>query len=205
MILLAQAEAKRRVREQIEADKRERAEKAARDKALREGGPVPVSVPPPNKPGGLAGALAGGAGASASGANSSEARLRVRAPKGTWTGTVPAEKSLADVEKLIQQAGMADGPLNVSLWDVWRCSSSPCAPRVERKVQTDTRQPSRPSFCHPFLRWRNTRSLPSPRARSTTQFSTTFPRKVFSGAEAGKSLKELGLVPNAALEASAAA
>ncbi|CEH16877.1 dna-binding protein [Ceraceosorus bombacis] len=142
----ANVEAKRRVREQIEQDKRERAEKAAREKALREGGPVPVSAPAASsKPGGLAAALAGGAGAN--GANTNEARLRVRAPKGTWTGTLPADKTLGDVAKLIQEAGMADGGLN---------------------------------------------------------FSTTFPRKQFGSAELGKSLKELGLVPNAALEASAA-
>ncbi|PWN44012.1 hypothetical protein IE81DRAFT_43640 [Ceraceosorus guamensis] len=142
----ADVEAKRRVREQIEQDKRERADKAAREKALREGGPVPVSAPAASsKPGGLAAALAGGAGAN--GANNSEARLRVRAPKGTWTGTLPADKTLGDVAKQIQEAGMADGGLN---------------------------------------------------------FSTTFPRKQFGSAELGKSLKELGLVPNAALEASAA-
>jgi len=40
---LEDAKAKERVREQIEADKRARAEKAAREKALREGQPVPES------------------------------------------------------------------------------------------------------------------------------------------------------------------
>lgn len=34
-----------------------------------------------------------------------------------------------------------------------------------------------------------------------TQFSTTFPRKSYTEAEKNQSLKELGLVPNAALEA----
>lgn len=41
-------------------------------------------------------------------------------------------------------------------------------------------------------------SLPS------TQFSQTFPRKFFTDEEKSKTLKELGLVPNAALEASPA-
>ncbi|KAN0065449.1 hypothetical protein ACQY0O_001285 [Thecaphora frezii] len=35
------------------------------------------------------------------------------------------------------------------------------------------------------------------------KFSTTFPRKFFDASDAGKTLRELGLVPNAALEASA--
>lgn len=43
---LEEAKAKQRVREQIEADKRARAEKAARDKALREGQPLPQSQSP---------------------------------------------------------------------------------------------------------------------------------------------------------------
>lgn len=34
------------------------------------------------------------------------------------------------------------------------------------------------------------------------QFSTTFPRKFFDASDANKTLRELGLVPNAALEAS---
>jgi len=40
---LEEAKAKQRVREQIEADKRARAEKAAKEKALRDGQPVPES------------------------------------------------------------------------------------------------------------------------------------------------------------------
>lgn len=39
---------------------------------------------------------------------------------------------------------------------------------------------------------------------SMLQFSTTFPRRTFTAGERSASLKDLGLVPNAALEASAA-
>jgi hypothetical protein len=71
------------VREQIEADKRERAARTAREKALRDGtlptsesAPVAVSKP------------AAAAAPAASTAN--EARLRVRAPGGMWMGASSA-------------------------------------------------------------------------------------------------------------------
>lgn len=132
----ADLDAKKRVKEQIEADKRERAERTAREKALREGKvdqATPAASVKPNIP-------------TASASSSNEARLRVRAPGGTWMGTLPAESTLIDVEKQMQSEGKAQGGLN---------------------------------------------------------FSTTFPRKVFTNAEKLKTLRELGLVPNAALEASA--
>lgn len=40
------------------------------------------------------------------------------------------------------------------------------------------------------------------KAQGSLQFSTTFPRKTFGAADRTKTLRELGLVPNAALEAS---
>lgn len=129
----AGSEAKKRVREQIEADKRERVEKAAREKAIREGKVQAASAAPirsiPTAPA----------------SSSLEARLRVRAPGGMWMGIMPADSTLLDVEKKMQSEGKAQSSLN---------------------------------------------------------FSTTFPRKVFTNEEKQKTLRDLGLVPNAALEAS---
>lgn len=135
---VADLEAKKRVKEQIEADKRERASRAAREKAIRDGkteeatpaATIAKPVMPIN-----------------STSTSTEARLRVRAPQGMWMGTLSAESTLSDVEAKMQAEGKASSNLN---------------------------------------------------------FSTTFPRKVFTAAEKAKTLRELGLVPNAALEASAA-
>lgn len=99
-------EARARVKAQIEADKRERAEKAARDKALREG-KVDVATPAaPSKP------LAAPPASTPS--NASEARLRVRAPLGQWMGTLPAETTLAQLEAMVRDDGKAQGPLKVS-------------------------------------------------------------------------------------------
>lgn len=106
LTLFPQLEAKARVKAQIEADKRERAEKAARDKALREGktdvATTPANVPRP------------AAAAAPSASTSNEARLRVRAPGGQWMGTLPAETTLGQVESMVRDAGKADGPLTVS-------------------------------------------------------------------------------------------
>jgi hypothetical protein len=133
----ADIDAKKRVKEQIEADKRERAERTAREKALRDG-KTQEATP--------AAAQAKPVIPTATASSSKEARLRVRAPAGMWMGTLPAESTLYDVEKKMQSEGKAQGGLN---------------------------------------------------------FSTTFPRKTFTDAEKIKTLRELGLVPNAALEASA--
>jgi hypothetical protein len=163
------------VREQIEADKRERAARTAREKALRDGtlpasesAPVAVSKP--------------AAAAAPATSTANEARLRVRAPGGMWmgassaspccyrmltrgAGTLSADSTLRDLEKALLDAGKASGSLQVRL----------SGARISAR-----------------------------RARShARQFSTTFPRKTFSGSDAGKTLRELGLVPNAALEASA--
>jgi hypothetical protein len=132
----ADLQAKKRVKEQIEADKRERAEKAAREKALREGRmedtQAAVQTAKPMAP-------------SAPASTSNEARLRVRGPGGMWTGSLPADSTLHELEKKMQADGKAQGSMN---------------------------------------------------------FSTTFPRKIFTESEKQKTLRELGLVPSAALEAS---
>ncbi|WFD37380.1 uncharacterized protein MJAP1_000324 [Malassezia japonica] len=134
--------AKARVKAQIEEDKRARAEKAAREKALREGTPLPGAAPQ--------GAPAPPPTASVPRANAgTEARLRVRAPGGQWMGTLPADATLADLEKAV----LADGKGGDA---------------------------------------------------SALQFSSTFPRRTFGAAERQETLKALGLVPNAALDASSA-
>lgn len=82
------------MRAQIEQDKRDRAERAAREKALREGRPLPGASSAPS-----AATAAGTLPRQTS--NASEARLRVRAPSGMWMGTLPAEATLADVESAV--------------------------------------------------------------------------------------------------------
>lgn len=166
----SQLEARARVKAQIEADKRERAEKAAREKALREG-KTEVATPAPSAPR----PAAPSAGASAS--NASEARLRVRAPGGQWMGTVPADSTLVQVESMILEAGKADAPLKVSR-------------HICSVINTDGTADR--SLTHLNL------------AVILPQFSQTFPRKFFTDEEKTKSLRELGLVPNAALEATLA-
>lgn len=138
----ADVEAKKRIREQIEADKRERAEKAARDKALREGRAAPEATTS------VAGAGLTAVTAPSSASTSNQARLRVRCPDGTWTGTMDADATLQQLEDRLQEDGKASGPLT---------------------------------------------------------FSTSFPRKVMPDEDKSKTLRALGLVPNAALEASSRA
>ncbi|WFC98152.1 hypothetical protein MYAM1_000876 [Malassezia yamatoensis] len=128
--------AKARVKAQIEEDKKRRAEKAAKEKALREGEPLPGAVPtdgPPTKSSAI----------QASTAN--ESRLRVRAPGGAWTGTLPSTATLLDVQNAVLKDGKGGDATRL-------------------------------------------------------QFSTTFPRHIFTADEQAKSLRELGLVPSAALE-----
>lgn len=135
-----QIAAKERVRQQIEEDKRRRAERAAREKELRQG--IQTQATPAEGVPSLAAQLAKTSQASAG----SETRLRVRAPGGTWMGTLSVEATLADVEKAVISDGKGG-------------------------------------------------------SGSSLTFSTTFPRKTFSQDERSQTLKALGLVPNAALEA----
>lgn len=139
MYLTNKIAAKERVRAQIEQDKRDRAERFAREKALREGRPLPGASAAPS-------AAASAAAAPRPTSNASEARLRIRGPGGMWMGTLPAEATLADVELAVNSAQGGSAQL---------------------------------------------------------EFSTAFPRRKFTDAERGASLRELGLVPNAALDASA--
>lgn len=92
----ADLEAKKRVREQIEADKRERAERAAREKAAREGRieqAIPVTTPVAAAPVTF---------------TANEARLRVRCPNGTWQGVLPADATLVELENRIQTEGKSE-------------------------------------------------------------------------------------------------
>lgn len=96
---------KAKIKAQIEADKRERAAKAAAEKAAREG-VAPVAAVPA---GPSAAALAASAGPQASTSSANEARLRVRAPGGMWTGTLPADATLGEVVEKIRAEGKDGG------------------------------------------------------------------------------------------------
>ncbi|WFD07590.1 hypothetical protein MVES1_002957 [Malassezia vespertilionis] len=130
-----QARARDRVRAQIEEDKRARADKAEREKAMREGraDPVvqsaPASAPAVQKP-----SLA------------TETRIRVRAPGGMWTGTFSVDAVLSDVASAVRNGGLSGGAAKM-------------------------------------------------------EFSTPYPRRVYTEIDLTKTLGELGLVPNAALDA----
>lgn len=107
-----QAQAKARVKAQIEADKKERAERSAREKALRDGtlpseekGPISI-----NKPG-----VTSSISTSQAGKDSKETRLRVRGNEGMWMGSLDAdENTLKNLEEKMIQEGKASGPLKVS-------------------------------------------------------------------------------------------
>ena len=87
-----EAKAKAAVKAQIEADKKARQEKAAREKALRDAGPGGI----PMQPAEVAGPSSAAATPVASGAKKDykEARLQIRlSTGGTYTTTIPAEGS----------------------------------------------------------------------------------------------------------------
>lgn len=106
---LSQAQAKARVKAQIEQDKRERAEKFAREKALRDG-TLPTTEATPV----LVAKPSASIGTSTAGKDSKESRLRVRGSEGMWMGTLDAEATLGDVEAKMRQEGKASGALKVS-------------------------------------------------------------------------------------------
>lgn len=99
---IEEAKAKDRVRQQIEADKRARAEKAAREKELRERGPTDVSAvaagQSATKTGGAATATGG------SSKNYDSARLQIR-KQGLppMTTTMEGTKTLKDVEAFVRE------------------------------------------------------------------------------------------------------
>ncbi|TIA87262.1 hypothetical protein E3P99_03296 [Wallemia hederae] len=122
-----------RVKQQIEADKKERAEKAAKEKALREGKTDAATPAQPSKP----------VIPKVSASNATETRLQLRTPNGTLTTTQKVESTLTDVSDFVASQQMVDA--------------------------TDL------------------------------TFSTTFPARTFTDAEMSQSLKQLELVPSAAL------
>ena len=103
---------KAKIKAQIEAVKRERAAKAAAEKAAREGTAAPVAVQPA---GPSAAALAASAGPQASKSSANEARLRVRAPGGMWTGTLPADATLNDVADKVRAEGKDGGSASLKV------------------------------------------------------------------------------------------
>jgi len=140
---IEEAQFRARVKAQIEADKRERAEKQARERELRASGGSIATTPAAAMSSPLA-ALRNSSG------SGSEARLRVRGPGGVmWMGTLAAEAKLGEVLERMEKDGKLAGSPGVA----------------------------------------------------SVQLSNTFPRKQFTDADLGKTLAELGLVPNAGLEA----
>lgn len=101
-----QMAAKQRVREQIEEDKRRRAEKAAHEKAMRQGQTTVATPAAPSAP--LAATLP-------KPGQATETRLRVRTSQGQWTGTLPVSATLAEVETAVlgHEAGAGLGSLTV--------------------------------------------------------------------------------------------
>ncbi|KAG6381781.1 ubiquitin-related domain-containing protein [Boletus reticuloceps] len=145
------AKARAAVRAQIEADKKARAEKAAREKALREGRPIVDASPaasstaPPATPA----ASSSSGGGAVSGKDFKDTRLQIRLASGgtPYVTTLPSDSTLHDVAEYV-----AAQTLSVSV--------------------------------------------------DTVSFTQHFPRKTFTRAEFGKTLKELGLTPSAVLIAS---
>jgi hypothetical protein len=91
---LEDAKARAAIREQIEADKRARAEKAAREKALREGRAIPdSSATEPAKPAVASTSASGGSGVASK--DYKETRLQIRMASGgqPYTTTLPSESS----------------------------------------------------------------------------------------------------------------
>lgn len=99
------------MRQQIEADKRARAEKAAKKDAQPQGAVAPAA-PKPAVP--------------APKSDANETRIRVRAPDGMWTGTISATSTLRDLNDLLVKEGKASGPMVV------RCSLCPATDRSFR-------------------------------------------------------------------------
>jgi len=93
---LDDARAKAKIKAQIEADKKERAEKAAREKALREG----AVVPPPQEPPSSAAAAPKSA---VSGKDFKETRLQIRVESEgkQYVTTLPSDATLLDVAEYL--------------------------------------------------------------------------------------------------------
>ncbi|KAI1639612.1 DNA-binding protein [Biscogniauxia mediterranea] len=91
---LADLEAKRRVKAQIEADKEERRRKAEEAKAAKEGRAVPVAAP--------AAASTSAPAAARPAATHNEARLRLQTSGGEIRKTLPAETTLFEVAQQLE-------------------------------------------------------------------------------------------------------
>ena len=140
---LEDARAKARIKAQIEEDKKARAEKFAKEKALRDGTALPgessATAPSGPKP-----PAANTPSASSASANKKETRLQIRLPTGNPVITTrQSEETLQSVLDWIREQPNAAG--------------------IEGKI------------------------------------SITYPRKIFTQAEMGKTLLELGLVPSSVL------
>ncbi|KAK4051469.1 hypothetical protein OIO90_004683 [Microbotryomycetes sp. JL221] len=105
---LADAKARAAVRAQIEADKKARAEKAAREKALRDGTPLPAAEASSSSA--VAAAATTNTAASKPSTGSAQStRLQIRLPNGAQplTHTVPSTVTLGEVRLwVVQQAGI---------------------------------------------------------------------------------------------------
>ncbi|KAF8316662.1 hypothetical protein DL93DRAFT_2077943 [Clavulina sp. PMI_390] len=143
---IEEAKAKAAIKAQIEADKVARAQKAAKEKALREGKEW-TDAGAVDKPGASTSAPAASTSSGVKGADYKDTRLQIRAAGGTITLTLPSDQTLGDAA----QAAAAQNP-----------SIDP----------------------------------------NTVSFTMNFPRKTFARADFTKSLRELGLTPSAALQAS---
>ncbi|OAX35414.1 DNA-binding protein [Rhizopogon vinicolor AM-OR11-026] len=93
---LEDAKAKAAVKAQIEADKKSRAEKAAKEKALREGQPIVDTAT-------SASTTSGGTAPSSSGSVAKETRLQIRMASGgtPYTTTLPSEATLREVAEFL--------------------------------------------------------------------------------------------------------
>ncbi|GJE99251.1 hypothetical protein PsYK624_155010 [Phanerochaete sordida] len=144
---LEDAKARAAIKAQIEADKRERAAKAAREKALREGRGPDAPAAAASTPSPLAAARAAPTGVA--GRDYPTTRLQIRLAGGgqPYTVTLASDAKLREVAEYL-----AGQNLNVDV--------------------------------------------------ETVSFATQFPRKQFSQADFGRTLRELGLTPSAVLIAS---
>ncbi|EIM80332.1 uncharacterized protein STEHIDRAFT_105379 [Stereum hirsutum FP-91666 SS1] len=96
------AKARAAIKAQIEADKRERAEKAAREKALREGKSLPESSASSSTPAAAA-RPGGGAAATTAGKDFKETRLQIRLASGgqPYTTTLSSDATLREVAEFL--------------------------------------------------------------------------------------------------------
>ncbi|KAJ8093014.1 hypothetical protein PM082_011335 [Marasmius tenuissimus] len=102
---IEEQQARARVKAQIEADKRERAEKAAREKALREGKPLPDSGSAPAP----AAAASPSAPSGVAGRDFKETRLQIRMSTGgqPYTTTLSSDAPLREVAEFIAAQNLA--------------------------------------------------------------------------------------------------